>query len=144
MRKIDSIIFHCSDTDITQDIGVAEIASWHRKRGFSDCGYHFIIRRNGCIEIGRPIEKVGAHCKHHNLTSIGICLVGGRINGESVLDGSWLSVEQCRVMLLLTNYLMSCFPITKIAGHNEFNGSKTCPNFDVSLFVKFLNSYYHA
>jgi hypothetical protein len=50
-------------------------------RSWEDIGYHFVITNgkggpDGEIQIGRPIEKVGAHAKGRNLNSIGICLVG--------------------------------------------------------------------
>ena len=48
-----------------------------RHRGFTDMGYHFYITRDGEIHRGRPLEKVGAHCKNHNRHSIGICYEGG-------------------------------------------------------------------
>lgn len=77
MRSINQIIVHCSATKPGMDIGVLEIRRWHKDRGFSDIGYHFVIRRSGRIENGRPAKKPGAHAKGHNADSIGICLVGG-------------------------------------------------------------------
>ena len=56
----------------------AQIDSWHRKRGFHlGIGYHYVVRRNGEIEPGRPEWMVGAHCKNHNAHSIGVCYEGG-------------------------------------------------------------------
>jgi N-acetylmuramoyl-L-alanine amidase len=46
-------------------------------RGWSDIGYHFLIYLDGSLHEGRPIERVGAHCKGHNEGSIGIAYVGG-------------------------------------------------------------------
>ena len=60
MRKINLIVIHCSDTYARMDIGVNEIRQWHLQRGFNDIGYHYVIRRDGAIEQGRPIEKPGA------------------------------------------------------------------------------------
>ena len=34
MRKIDSIIIHCSATKVGQDFTAADIGRWHRERGF--------------------------------------------------------------------------------------------------------------
>ena len=78
MRRIDKVIIHCSDTYHNMDIGVKQIRRWHKKRGFNDVGYHYIIRRDGTLETGRPIEKIGAHCKGQNRHSIGVCFVGGK------------------------------------------------------------------
>ncbi|MFG6359724.1 MAG: N-acetylmuramoyl-L-alanine amidase, partial [Mailhella sp.] len=77
MREINKIIIHCSATKPTQDIGAAEIDMWHKKQGWDEIGYHFVIRRNGETEKGRDIEIAGAHCKGQNKNSIGICLAGG-------------------------------------------------------------------
>lgn len=57
------------------DVSVSTIDNWHRQRGFSEIGYHFVIRANGKIEKGRDIHKKGAHAKGRN-NYIGICLTG--------------------------------------------------------------------
>ena len=88
MRDIKKIIIHCSATSAEMDIGAKEIAQWHKDRGWSDIGYHFVIRRDGTIEHGRPVERPGAHARHHNNDSIGICLVGG-INESGEPDSNF-------------------------------------------------------
>jgi hypothetical protein len=40
-------------------------------------GYHYIIRRDGVLETGRPEEVAGAHARGFNHNSISISLVGG-------------------------------------------------------------------
>ncbi|MDO5643861.1 MAG: N-acetylmuramoyl-L-alanine amidase [Paracoccus sp. (in: a-proteobacteria)] len=86
MRAILKNVHHYSATYPDQDIGVAEIREMHRKRGWRDVGYHYVIRRDGTIERGRPESKVGAHVAGHNATSIGICCIGGieRATGPNV------------------------------------------------------------
>lgn len=126
------IIVHCSATKRGQDIGVKEIRKLHVKmNGWSDIGYHFVIRRNGQIEKGRPVEIIGAHCKGHNANSIGICLVGGIDNSgkpeNNFTDAQFLSLRS------LALKLKSEFPILYIYGHNEF-ANKACPCFDVKKF----------
>ena len=77
-KKTDSIIIHCAATKKSMDIGYKEIREWHvDQNGWDDVGYHYIIRRNGKLEKGRPEEYSGAHAPSHNSRSIGICLVGG-------------------------------------------------------------------
>jgi len=84
MRIIDTVIVHCSATKPSMDIGVDVIRQWHMNKGWSDIGYHYVIRRNGAVELGRDLDKdgdvdeeIGAHAYGHNATSIGICLIGG-------------------------------------------------------------------
>lgn len=76
MRPINKIIVHCSASPNDRDIGAKEIKQWHIERGWSDIGYHYVIRRDGTVEPGRDVKRAGAHCEGENKASIGICLVG--------------------------------------------------------------------
>jgi N-acetylmuramoyl-L-alanine amidase len=68
------IIIHHS---ASPDVPAAEIHAWHLARGWAGIGYHFVIRKNGSIERGRPQETIGAHAGPNvNGHSIGICLCG--------------------------------------------------------------------
>ena len=71
------ITVHCSATPPSMDIGVDEIRRMHTKKGWSDIGYHTVIKRDGTVEDGRPLVRIGAHVKGHNQDNIGICLIGG-------------------------------------------------------------------
>ena len=62
MRKIDSIIVHCSATKAGQDFTAADIDRWHRERGFNGIGYHYVIRLDGRLEKGREIDLPGSGC----------------------------------------------------------------------------------
>lgn len=64
-----------------QCLATEDIDRYHRSLGWKCCGYHYVIPTDGTIEAGRPEELVGAHCKHHNSHSIGICYIGGLDNG---------------------------------------------------------------
>ncbi len=77
-RKIDEIVLHCSATREGQDISVETIRSWHVDgNGWSDIGYHAVIMLDGTLELGRPLERSGAHVKGHNRNTIGVCYIGG-------------------------------------------------------------------
>lgn len=58
------------------DHSAAEIHRMHLKRGFAGIGYHYIIRQNGTIEVGREESLRGAHAGKANADSIGIGLTG--------------------------------------------------------------------
>lgn len=135
MREINEIIIHCADTKPDMDIGAKEINDWHVQKGWSGIGYHFVIRRNGAVEHGRSIEKVGAHCYGKNKNSIGICLVGGM----SDIGGSEnnFNLTQFDSMLEIIESLKLVFPdIKKVSGHRDYS-LKECPCFDV-------NDYYDS
>ncbi len=118
MRKIQHHIIHCSDSD-SGDVKI--IRQWHLHRGWRDIGYHFVIRRDGVIEVGRPLEMMGAHCRGHNKNSIGTCLVGR----------TEFTPSQFQALKLLHNSLRVLFPQLKPSGHRDYTTLKTCPNFEV-------------
>lgn len=62
MRKIDSVIIHCSATKAGMDFSVADIDRWHRAQGMNGIGYHYVVRLDGTVEKGREVEVAGAHC----------------------------------------------------------------------------------
>lgn len=137
MRRIDEIIIHCTDTPWNKDFHATDIDDWHCERGFDGIGYHYVITLDGTVELGRPLEKRGAHCLGHNLRSIGICYVGGRLKDGSYGDSR--TTAQKTSLFHLINKLAKQFPNVKVHGHNEFS-SKLCPCFDVSkdYFCKIL------
>lgn len=126
MREINRIIIHCSATPAGMDIGRDEIDQWHRERGWNGIGYHYVIRRNGDIEFGRPEYEVGAHTRGYNEDSIGICLVGGK-------DTFDYTADQIAELVGLVENLEERYPDATIHGHNEFS-AKLCPRFDVAAF----------
>lgn len=129
MRKISKIIIHCAATPEGKDFTVQQIDSWHRKRGFSCIGYHFVIYRDGSVHVGRPIEQSGAHTSGHNAHSIGICYIGGcAADGKTPKDTR--TQAQRAALVRLVNELRSQFPGATVHGHNEF-AAKACPSFDV-------------
>lgn len=137
MRQITEIIIHCSATKAKMDIGVAQIRNWHVKdNGWQDVGYHYIIRRDGILEIGRPEYKMGAHCKNHNANSIGICLVGG-LSDDGKAEDNFTDVQRERLRFIIKRLQNKYSSITKITGHNEY-ACKSCPCFDVQDFVRTL------
>lgn len=131
MRKINLIVIHCADTYAQMDIGVQEIRKWHLKRGFKDIGYHYVIRRDGSIEQGRPLEKPGSHASGYNACSIGICYAGGKGPDGKPQDNR--TPEQIQAMHDLVTSLLHEFPQAIVTGHRDLPGvHKDCPCFSVS------------
>ena len=127
-RKITEIIIHCSATREGQHFTAADIDRWHRAINYDCIGYQFVILLDGTIERGRPLEQIGAHCKHHNEQSIGICYIGGLdANGDPKDTRTPAQREQLR---RLVQQLMEQFPEAILHGHRDF-AAKACPCFDV-------------
>lgn len=130
MRKINSIVVHCTASPDAMDVGFKEVNQWHLERGWKStagvhCGYHLLIRRNGTVEVGRMMNEIGSHVEGANEHSIGVCLVGTHEFNESQI----LSLKR------VVDGLMEMFPETKVYGHREFESArrqgKTCPNMDI-------------
>ena len=129
MRRITLIVIHCSAVKPDQQSSAAQIDSWHRQRGFHlGIGYHYVIRRDGTLEMGRPEYMVGAHCKNHNQHSIGVCYEGGLdIRGD---PADTRTPQQRETMRQLINELRERYPKAIVVGHHNLNPLKACPCFD--------------
>ena len=121
----DSLVVHCSATRPSMDIGREEIDRWHKERGWSGIGYHMVIRRDGTIELGRPIERMGAHVRGHNEGTVGVCLIGGL--NESGDPAPEFEPEQMDALTRVVDW----FDLP-IVGHHDLNAGKACPSFDVA------------
>ncbi len=73
--KVQKLVIHHSASN-RATTKKADIARWHKERGFSQIGYHKIIEGNGAIVNGRSENIQGAHAKGANQGSLGVCVVG--------------------------------------------------------------------
>ena len=148
-NQLEFLVVHCSATKPDNDIGRREIDRWHKAKGWRGIGYHFLIRRNGDIEIGRQLHEVGAHAKGFNKLpnknapqSWGICLAGG-VDANGKPEDNFTAEQQLSLAILLTG-LKQRAPNASILGHRDLfpdlNGDgvidkndwlKDCPCFDV-------------
>lgn len=129
-RRIDLIIIHCSDTPEGRNNTVEDIRRWHKQRGWSDIGYHYVVYLDGSVHDGRNVDKIGAHCEGYNSNSIGICYIGGKtVDMKSNKDTR--TPKQKEALLRLLRELRKLYPTAKIVGHKDLDKKgKTCPNFD--------------
>ena len=77
MRSIKYLVVHCTATPEGKNFKAKDIDLWHRKKGWSGIGYHYVIGLDGTVETGRPEAEIGAHVQGHNEFSLGIVYVGG-------------------------------------------------------------------
>lgn len=133
-RIINEIIVHCTATPEGRECTVAQIREWHRQRGFSDIGYHYVIHLDGTMEPGRDVDLSGAHCLNHNAHSIGVVYVGGVAkDGKTPKDTR--TDEQKAALAALLMDLRRLYPSAKIHGHRDF-ANKACPSFDATTEYK--------
>lgn len=158
MNNIDAIVIHCSATKEGSEITAKQITQMHIQRGFRTIGYHYFIKLDGTIEIGRPESMEGAHCNtkgfsslSYNKHSIGICYAGGLDKNGKFKDTR--TEAQKKSMHELVKRLCNKYPIKEVIGHRDtspdinkngviepFEWVKGCPCFDVipefSKYVK--------
>lgn len=147
MRRIDTIVVHCSATRPGSGVNAAVIDEWHRQRGWRGIGYHYVVLEDGTVERGRPVELVGAHCRGRNARSIGVCYVGGLDAAGRPADTR--TPAQRKALAALIRELQQRFLIRKVMGHRDvspdLNGNgradpeefiKACPCFDVREWVR--------
>ena len=130
------IVIHHSASD---EGGADRFDEWHRKRGWDELGYHFVIGNGtdtamGQIEVGPrwTEQKHGAHTKtedgYYNQHGIGICLVGN-------FDKYPPSKQQMQSLARLVTFLCREFhiPPSHIYTHGGITHETDCPgkHFDL-------------
>jgi N-acetyl-anhydromuramyl-L-alanine amidase AmpD len=147
-KPIDYIFVHTTasgdpKTGKVYDISAKEIDQYHKSLGWDGIGYHYVIRMNGQVEVGRPYkggrflsdEEVGAHVEGLNEQSLGIAISGhGDIKPMTEAQLSSL------INLLVDLIHKTGLPVGNVLGHKEVNTivqaglldpryktSKTCP-----------------
>ena len=73
----DMIVVHHTGDPEDDDLSAEEIHRIHQMgNGWAGIGYHYVIRKNGQVEIGRPDWAVGSHAYGYNSHSIGVHVCG--------------------------------------------------------------------
>lgn len=149
MKTIDAIVIHCTASRAGQDLRAADIDKMHQERGFAMIGYNYVVDLDGTVEVGRPLNRDGAHCntaglsgKSYNKHSIGIVYVGGLDENGNPADTR--TPEQKQALADLVYRLINEYPIVEVIGHRDAspdkNGNgkiernewiKQCPCFSV-------------
>lgn len=130
MRSITLIIVHCSANRAGSALRLADIDRHHRSLGWKGCGYHYVIPTDGTLEEGRPEAEMGAHCRHHNRHSIGICYIGS-LSADGTPADTRTEAQRATLRRLLAS-LHRRFPRALIVGHRDLDPLKACPCFDAA------------
>lgn len=131
VREITEVIVHCAATPEGKPFTVDDVRRWHRQKGWTDVGYHYVIGLRGELWLGRDVDIQGAHCAAggHNRKSIGVCYIGGVArDGKTPKDTR--TPEQKATLLKLLMDLRKLYPGMRIYGHHDFERGKACPSFD--------------
>ena len=139
MRRINLIVIHCTASRPNQHISMELLHQIHKARGWKCCGYHYYITRDGQLYQGRPEEMVGAHARHYNAHSIGICYEGGL--DEKGRPADTRTPAQKAALIALLRSLKIDYPDAEIVGHCELEGvHKACPCFDARVYRDYFKN----
>jgi N-acetyl-anhydromuramyl-L-alanine amidase AmpD len=144
-REITEVVAHWTGTYNNQDIGSEEVHEWHLARGWSGIGYHYIIRRDGRIQRGRPLNQQGAHAgdNGHNRYSIGVSMAGGyncpsgTANPNSYISADSLTSQQMDSFNEFMRAFYEVWPGGQAWGHVDTDTKgKVDPGFSVPDYVQ--------
>ena len=129
------------------DVGASWLDRVHRRKGWSMCGYHIVIRRDGTIEWSgngartRPYGKAGSHVggcgPGWNSRAIGICLIGGVKEDGRTPENNFTDAQFKALKQVLTAVVEACdIPWENVMGHRDLikltnAAPKACPCFSV-------------
>ena len=99
---------------------VADCDKMHQDKGWESCGYNFLVHMDGKVESARGLEKIGAHVKGYNSTSVGIAFV---------MDGRKQLLTQQAVVSFrrLVRLIRSQYGWMPMVGHNDL-AATICPS----------------
>jgi hypothetical protein len=143
-RDITEVVVHWSETFTNKNIGAEEINSIHLGLGLKGIGYHYVIRRDGSLQRGRPLSKEGDHssANEHDKYSIGLVFVGGfncasgTPNPETFLSSQSLTRAQMTTFEQFCRAFYKRYPGGQLLGHNDIDLKELDPGFDVIDYCK--------
>lgn len=111
MRKIDTLVFHTAATPGNKDSSAEALRRYHVEHlGWSDIGYHWVIRQDGLLEAGRPEWRDEGGIKGPEPHVLNVCCTGhgdeadftdaqkatlARLAADKVLQHPGLTVARC-------------------------------------------------
>jgi N-acetylmuramoyl-L-alanine amidase len=144
-REITTVIWHWTANYNDQyHIGSEEIARVHNNKNLGGIGYHFVIKRDGSLQLGRNVNKTGAHVAGFNTGSIGIAFVAGfncasnTKNPNKYISAKSITDAQMKTFRTFMDSFYTVFPGGQAWGHVDFpnNKGKVDPGFDVQATCK--------
>ena len=120
----DQIVIHHTGNGYDCDPDAVEINKWHQANGWTCIGYHYVIRKDGTVEQGRPHWTIGAHCVGENYHTIGIHFSGDFMENRHPTDAQLVSGAKL-IANICTDYGI---PIDSdhIKGHKDYMAT-SCP-----------------
>ena len=142
-REVTEIVVHWTETPTNKNIGSKELNKIHLESGLKGIGYHYVIRRDGSLQRGRPINIQGEHSSvnKHDERSIGVAFVGGinvpsgTPNLQNFISVQSLTRNQFNTFDHLCRAFFMRFPGGQLLGHNDIDAIEDDPGFNVREYA---------
>jgi N-acetylmuramoyl-L-alanine amidase len=117
-RTYEYLVLHASMHEEPSDkVTLRDIDRQHRAAGALGIGFHYVIRRDGKVEIGRQPERPGNFTRGFNTKALGVCLVG---------IPPWTQAQRDSLGLLIQN-VTDIFGPLQIVSHREIVATSKQP-----------------
>ena len=143
-REITEVVVHASETHSNKNIGSDDLHFVHNELGKDGIGYHYVIRRDGRLQRGRPVNKEGDHASvnGHDKRSIGLVLIGGlnvstgQNDVANYRSSQSFTREQYTTLEIFLSKFYQKYPGGQVFGHNDIDINELDPYFDVVDYVE--------
>ena len=117
------IVIHHTGDEVDDDLSAEDIHRIHLCNGWAGIGYHYVVRKNGSVEVGRPYWAVGSHAQGFNWNSVGIHVCGNFEIAEP-------TEAQTEALSYLVGWVAYKYDIPctaeHVKGHRDLNATE-CP-----------------
>lgn len=138
-REVTEVVVHWSETYSNKDIGAEELDTMQS----GNIGYHYVIRRDGTIQRGLPVNQQGDHTQStHDERSIGVIFIGGFTvasgsrNPTLYESANSLTRSQLNSFESLIAAFYKVYPGGQVIGHNDLDDTHNDPGFDVRSYCR--------
>lgn len=136
-------VVHWTETHTNKNVGSEEINSWHLAAGLDGLGYHYVCRRDGSLQRGRPVNEDGQHTPGYDNGTLSFVFVGGinaptgTPNAANFLSSQSLTRSQINTFDHWCRAFFAAYPGGIIKGHSELDetGQNVDPGFEVTDYV---------
>lgn len=138
-ENVEYIVIHSSHTKNPKPKdGVELLNKVHRMDGaFSwdlsgpACRHHYVVRTDGTVELGRPLDIPGNHTYGFNERSLSVCYMGGVTSNGWPADTR--TDAQKHALLGLLEELVKQFPNASAVTHAQLSPrhARGCPGFSL-------------
>ena len=142
-EETELLVLHHTGGAAGEDPSAAEIDAIHRGLRWAGVGYHYLIRKDGRIEKGRPAAAIGAHVEGANIWSVGVALCGNFCEEEPTAA----QIESCAMLLsVLSSSFRVPLDVEHVVGHRDL-AATACPGD--ALYTRIAEiigkaNWYHA